>query len=50
MLRWLDDGRLYITLAKAGQLAVFDPETEKIREDDFGLPAGQLHPQHHGAA
>lgn len=40
MLRWDFDGRLYITEQKAGRLAIFDPETETIVEDAFGLPEG----------
>jgi streptogramin lyase len=37
-LRWNFDGRLYITEQKAGRLAIFDPQTETIVEDAFGLP------------
>jgi streptogramin lyase len=37
MLRW-DRGKLYITLQKAGQLAIFDPKTEKFKADEYGLP------------
>lgn len=37
-LRWVK-GRLYITEFAAEGLAIFDPNTEEIREDDFGVPA-----------
>ena len=37
MLRW-NRGKLYITLQRAGQFAIFDPKTEKVTEGQFGLP------------
>lgn len=37
MLRW-NRGKLYITEQKAGELAIFDPKTEKVKEGGFGLP------------
>jgi streptogramin lyase len=41
MLRW-NRGRLYITEQKAGRLAIFDPNTEKVQEGAFGLPDGNF--------
>ncbi len=37
MLRW-NRGKLYITLQKAGEFAIFDPNTEKVKSGRFGLP------------
>jgi streptogramin lyase len=37
MLRW-NRGKLYITLQKAGELAMLDPKTAKVRSGRFGLP------------
>jgi streptogramin lyase len=42
MLRFNKDGRLYITLQRAGQFAIFDPESEEFEEGRFGLPAGNF--------
>jgi streptogramin lyase len=37
MLRW-NRGKLYITEQRSGELAIFDPKTEKVKEGGFGLP------------
>jgi streptogramin lyase len=41
MSRW-DRGRLYITEQGAGQLAIFDPKTQKVVQGTFGLPPGNF--------